>query len=204
MPKKNPQPRVKIVEYPGGRELTVAAARSGDYVIAAAADPNKLYALPSRERLLDSWARDHGVKNEVDKLRRAVAKLPADPGADVDIDAMWERIERDTDAVKKFARKRGLKMSDPKLLEEAHKARVLDSAIVYERTGFGGLSKVLSASTYNLSPAFPNGARSCRTYGYQAVRLFAQPGYKPAGGVASATRGNDIPVSPPFKSVLFI
>ena len=202
MPKK---PDVKIVEYPSGRELTAAEAKSGDYIFAAARDPKTLYAFPDTESLLGSWARKHRVGKHFNKAREALAGPPPAPPSEAELNAMWKKIHRDTDALEKYVEEKGFRFGDPKLLERAHKDGIIESALVCEKPGFEGLRRVISMDVYDLSRDFPYGARSCQSYAFQAVHLFEKPGWMPAPAFARlyGTTTSIPSTTVPFKSMRF-
>ena len=203
MPKK---PDVTIVEYPSGRKLTAAEAKSDYYVFATAGDPETLYAFPDTHRLLASWAREHGVGNDFKRARKALAGPRPAPPSKAEDDAVWEKIRRNTDALEEYAKKKRISLDDPKLLKRAHDDEIIESARVFEKPDFQGTSVVLSENVSDLSQVFPNGARSCQKTGYQVVHLYEQPGWKPTPAFAKVGLYGDTYVKSttvPFRSVRF-
>jgi hypothetical protein len=177
--KKQPQPDVRIIDYTSGRELKLRDARRGPYVFVVGPDPQTLFAFPDTKRLIRTWADEQEVRRKLNQARRTITKRAQAPGAVVNRRAERAQIKEDDRRLKAFSNKHGIPIGDPKLLRKAHRARIFDTALLFEEPGYQGTSHVFRANCADLTPYFPYGAQSCQTVGYLGVYLYEQPQYGP-------------------------
>jgi hypothetical protein len=214
------QPPTKIVKFPNGEDFTeadegsgrfvFAAGRKPDPISAAGPDPDPIFAfeLGSAEDGLQVWAEGVGMGDELTQARQVVDRLPEVPSAGVDEAGERDRIEQLNSRLRDFSAKVRIPIDAPAFIEEAHKAGIFDSLILYQQSSYRALTLGLARSCPDVRWFLPTGGLSARSYGYNVALLYDQVNYGPAIARRTPTLtlvGTAVvPLSPrPILSVIF-